>query len=202
MQWFSVRGVLASRAAIVVGAGVLLGIGVARAGKLDSGTEARTLVRALQTQPDGAPVAKEPVQRANSVLRRAAEARQQQREPLARLLEDFALEWALTAQHLVEVAEAEAEAQRIDQQLSEMDVKLRRARALLEETETRRGRARTELWRLDPASLDEVDSAGAGASTALVPTPPAGFTSAPATTTPPAPATTPEPSPSEAGGAR
>lgn len=149
---------------MVLGLGAVFGVAVAAAGKLDSGAEARSIVSELETRPAEAPLAREPITRAKEVLARARDARGQQREGQARLLEDFALEWALTAKNLLEAARLESEAQAIDQKLSEAEVKLRRARALLEETEMRHGRARTELERLEPASVDEVDPAGGSTS--------------------------------------
>jgi hypothetical protein len=150
-------------AAVACGA-AFLGIAGAHAGKLDSGAEARSLVSVLEARPTDAPIAAEPVARAKGVLARVDEARGQQRENEARLLEDLALEWAQTAAHLLDAAALEAEAQSIDEELSDADLKLRRARALLEETEMRRGRARTELLRLEPESVDELDPPDRGAT--------------------------------------
>jgi chromosome segregation ATPase len=179
VQRFSVRGVSALRAAIVVSVGALMSMSGAQAGKADSGSQTRAIIIALQAKSNDAAVADEPVQRATAVLERANDARQEQREEQARLLEDLALEWAKTAQHLLEVSKLEAQAQDVDQKLSEAETKLRRARALLEETETRRGRARTELLRLEPDSVEELDPNGSGLPA------PAGAPAPPASANPP-----------------
>jgi hypothetical protein len=97
-------------------------------------------------------VAKEPRERSRALLKRANEARQANQEARARLLEDFALEWAETGKELLRAHALEARASELERRLTEIESRVRRARVLLEETETRRGRARAEVLRLDPSA--------------------------------------------------
>jgi hypothetical protein len=135
---------------VALGLALLLA-GAAYAAEVDSNTRARALLLELESSSE-ASAAREPVQRSNEVLKRAENTRQQNQEVQARLLDDLALEWAETARDLVKVSQLEQEARSLDEKLVQAETKVRRARALLEETETRRGRAQTELLRLDPES--------------------------------------------------
>lgn len=142
------RGVLLA----VAFAGLLATAEAFSAGELSAGERAQQLIASLEARQGQAKVAREPLERAKTILGRAHEARADQREAQARLLEDFALEWALTGVDLLAVHGLEQQAAKLEHQQTEAETRLRRARALLEETETRRGRAVTELKRLDPSA--------------------------------------------------
>lgn len=156
----------------------------------DPNARARRLVADLEKQ--NATVAKEPIERARAILERAAAERQGQNEGRARLLDDFALEWSQTGVDLVAAHALEKEASDLERKLTELETQVKRARVLLEETEARRGRAQTELLRLEPdADLPPIPTASASAATSAV---------LPSSTALPAPGSpTPAPAPSGTG---
>lgn len=154
----------------------------AHADTLDPRTRALELIRSLESGATEKSPTREPVLRAKAALERADSQRQQGDEAHARLLEDFALEWAETGGDLVEVSALEEQARALEEKLLQAETKVRRARTLLEETETRRGRARTELQHLEGAAAGSSNPTPATAPSAKESPTPA--TSAPATSTP------------------
>lgn len=109
-----------------------------------------------------ATVVAEPVEQARRALARAHGARAAGDAAHARLLDALALEWAETAQVLVRAGTAEAAATETARRAREVGTQLQRARALLEETQARRGRAAAELERVEAEARDAA-SAAAGA---------------------------------------
>ncbi len=81
----------------------------------------------------------EPVQQAQAALKRA-DGQHGGKQDTAALHEAAALEWALVAEDLLQAAKDEAEASQVELQLKEARAKVARARALLEETQARKGR--------------------------------------------------------------
>ena len=156
----------------------------AAAGEQGGAERARSLLTELLSRGAEARIAKEPINRARSTLERADAARQENNQNKAHLLDDFALEWASTARELIEAEKLERQATTLEQQVATSETKLRRARALLEETEMRRGRARTELIRLEPESASEFASPTATGSPAGSPRPAPAGTSADAQESP------------------
>lgn len=124
----------------------------AHADTLDPKARALEIIRSLEGAATNGGPTREPLSRAKAALSRADNERQQGDEEHARLLEDFGLEWAQTAEDLVAVTRLEEQARALEEKLLQAETKVRRARTLLEETETRRGRARTELQRLEGSS--------------------------------------------------
>jgi hypothetical protein len=113
--------------------------------------------------PSGGATAKvvaEPVGQAKRALARAHGARASGDTAHARMFDALALEWAETARALLRAAKAEAAAAEVARRGREVETQLERARALLEETQARRGRAAAELDRL------EADARGAAKSAA------------------------------------
>jgi hypothetical protein len=98
---------------------------------------------------EAARVTAEPIKSAKRALERARGARAAGDEAHARMLDGLALEWAETARDLERAAAAEAVATAIAQKLAEEQTQAERARALLEETQARRGRAAAELARVE-----------------------------------------------------
>jgi len=85
------------------------------------------------------------VERSKEALERAHGARAAGDISHAHMLEGLALEWAQNAQDLVRAAAAEQVAESAADKAREAAVRAERARALLEETQARRGRAEAEL---------------------------------------------------------
>ncbi len=85
--------------------------------------------------------------RAKKALERAHGARTSGDVTHARILDGLALEWAETARDLLRAAAAEQSAAGVADKAKEASTQAERARALLEETQARRGRAEAELER-------------------------------------------------------
>ncbi len=113
------------------------------------GATAQGIIRDLEAKAakDGetAKVVAEPIKAAKQALERAHGARAAGDEPHARILDGVALEWAEAARELDRAAAAERAAATVSQKAHEVQTKAERARALLEETQARRGRAAAEL---------------------------------------------------------
>ncbi len=123
--------------------------GAALAGNESPRAAAERTAQAVSAVPAHARLAREPLENVASVLRRADDARAAGDHEHAALLEAVALEWAESGRDLVRAAEAEAEADELSTRASELEERLVRARALLEQTVARRGRARARLEQLE-----------------------------------------------------
>jgi hypothetical protein len=107
-------------------------------------------------------VVAEPVQAARKSLERAHGARVSGDAAHARMLEGLALEWAETARDLQRGATAEGSAFQLAKKARAVATQADRARALLSETQDRRGRAAAELERLEAeARKGSADAAAA-----------------------------------------
>jgi chromosome segregation ATPase len=118
---------------------------------------ASDVVERLAKQPDSARLAQEPIDKARHALRRAADARAAADHLHGAELEALAREWAETGSDLVRAAAAEKKLAETQRELSETETRLIRARALLEESVARQGRAKQKLGQL------EAERAGTGA---------------------------------------
>jgi hypothetical protein len=92
--------------------------------------------------------ARGPVDEAKKALERAAGARRSGDVRHAELLEGLALEWAETARDVIRASAVEADAGALGAAAADAGLKAERARALLEESIARRGRAEAELEKL------------------------------------------------------
>jgi chromosome segregation ATPase len=128
---------------------LLLG-GVALGSKTgDARTRAEALLATLSGDPASAHLAHGSIEPARHALSRAEDARAAADYPHAAQLEELALEHAETGADLVKSAETEAKLAKAQKELSDLETKITRARALLEETVARRGRAQAKLDELD-----------------------------------------------------
>src|SRR5262245_17225824 len=112
------------------------------------GAAAEQILKALDAKKRDAAAAKviaQPVRQAKAALERARGARLSGDVAHGRMLEAIALEWAEAARDLERAAGAEAAAGTAAAQARELGTKVERARTLLEETQSRRGRAAAEL---------------------------------------------------------
>lgn len=87
----------------------------------------------------------EPIAHAEDALRRSADALGGGDSNHAGLLNALGLEWAETARDLARAAKAEATLTSTQRRVSETEEKLSRAKALLDDTVARRGRAQQKL---------------------------------------------------------
>jgi hypothetical protein len=147
--------------ALVVLASLLAAVGFASAP--DKAATVSEIVKELRRYPAHGSLAREPIAHAERALRRARDARAAGDHEHAAMLEHVAEEWALTGRDLVRAAQAESEASRLQKQAAEVETKLVRARALVEETVARRGRAREKLEELEQDAGAPGAAAGAAA---------------------------------------
>lgn len=113
--------------------------------------ETQSIIKGLEAKPDQAKLAKQPLDKARQALDRGHQARAAGDYRHAGMLESLALEWAQTARDLDRAVTAEHRAEKVEKQAADAATKARHARALLEETVARRGRAQERLDRLKKA---------------------------------------------------
>lgn len=101
----------------------------------------------------------EPTARARKALERAYNARSAGDAAHARMLDGLALEWAGTARDLLKAAAVEQTATAATEKSRESAQQVERARALLEETQARRGRAEAELARAEADAREAAQAA-------------------------------------------
>jgi hypothetical protein len=127
------------------------------------GATAQALLREIEAKaaadPETARVVAEPVQNAKRALERAHGALTSGDEAHARMLHVLALEWAEAARDFDRAAAAERAAAGASKRAYEVQTKAERARALLEETQARRGRTAAELARVRAESREAAQSA-------------------------------------------
>lgn len=143
---FSVRSVLSLTFCGVLA--VVLAAQALAAGGSDREV-ATDLVDGLAKQPGSAALAHESIDKARHALRRAADARASGDHVHGAELEALAREWAETGSDLVRAAAAEKKLAQTQRELSETETRLIRARALLEESVARQGRAKQKLEQLE-----------------------------------------------------
>jgi len=115
----------------------------------DDRARAEALVAAAKASPSSDRLVGEPLAKAEDALRRADQARRSGDAPHGALLDGLGREWAETAETLLVAQQAEQKAADLERRTAELDSKATRARALLEETVARRGRARSSLDALE-----------------------------------------------------
>lgn len=160
---------LVKPAVLVLG---VCGVGaVAAAAARDRAAAVGATLTELRHYPAHAALAREPIERAEHALRRARDARAAGDHEHAVLLEQVAEEWATTGRDLVRSAQVENDVAALQKRNAELETKVLRARALLEETLARRGRAQ--------ASLDQLETDAGAPSGADADAPSAGDAGAP-----------------------
>jgi hypothetical protein len=174
----SLRRSVSRAAALALAFGLLASAGAARAH--DTGTSPAPVTTPAAPPGDGAnagriigeveakakkdkleQVAVEPLRHARKALERANGARASGDTAHARMLDGLALEWAETARDLLRAAAAEKEAVAVAKRARELGVQVERARALLEETQARRGRAAADLERAEAEAREAAKKAAA-----------------------------------------
>lgn len=117
----------------------------------DKATVEQILATAGSSSADAA-LLKAPLDEARKALGRADGARRAGDIAHAEMLEGLAREWAETARDLARAASIEADAGALETSASQASLKAERARALLEEAISRRGRAEAELEKLSASA--------------------------------------------------
>lgn len=155
---FSAASTLASTAAGAHGGGAAMPAEVPAAPPGSDGAAAEKVIHELEAKGAGnaeaARVVAEPLKNAKRALERAHGARTSGDQAHARMLDGLALEWAETARELDRAAAAEQVALAIGKRAHDVSTKADRARALLEETQARRGRAAAELEKVQADARD------------------------------------------------
>jgi hypothetical protein len=115
----------------------------------DSKAQATALLAEVAKSPAGASVAAEATSKAQDALRRADQMRAAGDQKHGAMLEDTALEWATAAQLLGKTAEREKKLSDLQTKTTELEDKVFRAQALVEQTVARRARAEEALRTLE-----------------------------------------------------
>jgi hypothetical protein len=137
--------------ALVGAAGLLLTAGLTRLALSapDAKAQASALLAEVAKSPEGARVAAESISKAQDALRRAEQMRAAGDHKHGAMLEDTALEWATASQLLGKTAEREKKLNELQTQTTELEDKVFRAQALVEQTVARRARAEEALRTLE-----------------------------------------------------
>jgi hypothetical protein len=134
------------RALIVLSA---LGAAVVALAAPDARTQAESLLADLAKKPDAARIAAESIGKAKDALRRADQMRASGDQKRGALLEDAALEWANASALLDKTADSEKKLSDLQARTTELETKVFRAQALVEQTVARRARAEEAVRNLD-----------------------------------------------------
>ena len=116
----------------------------------DARARATAILAALGKKPEAVRVASESIEKGNDALRRAVQLRASGDQKRGALLEETALEWATASELLDKTAQSEKLLSELQTRTTELETKVFRAQALVEQTVARRARAE-EAWR----KLDE-----------------------------------------------
>lgn len=112
----------------------------------DARARAVAILAALGKKPDAVRVASESIEKANDALRRADQLRASGDQKRGAMLEETALEWATASELLDKTAQTEKQLSELQTRTTELETKVFRAQALVEQTVARRARAE-EAWR-------------------------------------------------------
>lgn len=122
--------------------------GVALAAE-DPRAQASALLAKLTQKPDAARLASDSIAKGQDALKRADQLRGTGDQKRAGMLEQAALEWAQGAELLDKTAAAEKQLAEAQTRTTELETKVFRAQALVEQTVARRARAEEALRKLD-----------------------------------------------------
>jgi hypothetical protein len=134
---------------------------VAFATRGDDRGAALTAIAALEALAAKKPAVSDALARARQALQRANGARSAGDHEHGALLEGLAREWAETGGEVARTVDTEAEANLAHRRASEAEAKAIRARALIEETIARKGRAAEKLKQLEKPNSDRPASPAA-----------------------------------------
>jgi hypothetical protein len=109
---------------------------------------AESTLNSVIAVPNHRKLAAEPVRLAQAALKRSQDARAAGDTEHAAMLDALALEWASMAEALVRAVSLERKSAQVQRKAADVETRSIRAKALLEETLARRGRARRKLEQL------------------------------------------------------
>jgi colicin import membrane protein len=115
----------------------------------DARAQARALLAEVAKSPEATRVAAESTAKAQDALRRAEQMRAAGDQKHGAMLEETALEWATAARLLGQTAEREKKLNELQTKTTELEDKVFRAQALVEQTVARRARAEEALRALE-----------------------------------------------------
>lgn len=115
----------------------------------DARARAAEILAALAKKPDAARVASDSIDKANDALRRADQLRASGDQKRGAMLEETALEWASASEQLHKTAQSEKQLADLQTRTTELETKVFRAQALVEQTVARRARAEEALRKLE-----------------------------------------------------
>ena len=138
--------------ALLYGGGLLLLLGTLTnlaVSAPDARAQAAAILAELAKKPDAQRVASESIAKAQAALKRAEQMRASGDQKHGAMLEETALEWATASQLLDKTAGAEKQLATLQSQTTELETKVFRAQALVEQSVARRARAEEALRKLD-----------------------------------------------------
>lgn len=115
----------------------------------DAKGQAAALLAKLKGSPDAARVASASIAKAEEALKRAEQMRGSGDQKHGVLLEETALEWATASELLDKAAQAEKRLNDLQTRTTDLETRVFRAQALVEQTVARRARAEEALRKLD-----------------------------------------------------
>lgn len=115
----------------------------------DSRSRALAILAVLSKKPNAARVASESIEKASDALRRANQLRASGDQKRGAMLEETALEWAQASEQLDKTAQSEKQLAELQTRTTELETKVFRAQALVEQTVARRARAEEALRKVD-----------------------------------------------------
>jgi hypothetical protein len=115
----------------------------------DPRKQTESILASLAKKPQAERVASDAIGKANAALRRAEHLRALGDQQHGAMLEQTALEWASAAELLDKTARSEEELRALQTKTTELETKVFRAQALVEQTVARRARAEEALRKLD-----------------------------------------------------
>jgi hypothetical protein len=130
-------------------AAAVLGAGLLAAQERADRVAAQAKLESVCANPTTRRLAAEPIRQARAALRRGEDARASGDHVHGAMLEALGLQWAGVAEAVGRAADMEREAAKAQRRVAEAETKTIRAKALLEQTVARRGRAQEKLKRLE-----------------------------------------------------
>lgn len=115
----------------------------------DARAQATAILAELAKRPDAQHVASESIAKAQDALKRAEQMRGSGDQQHGAMLEETALEWATASQLLDKTARAEKQLASLQSQTTQLETKVFRAQALVEQSVARRARAEEALRKLE-----------------------------------------------------
>jgi hypothetical protein len=119
----------------------------------DPRAQASAILAALEKKPDAQRLAEASITKAKDALRRADQQRAAGDQKRGAMLEQTALEWASASELLDKTAQTEKQLAALQTRTTELETKVFRAQALVEQTVARRARAEEAVRKLDEKSV-------------------------------------------------